>query len=306
MTPAQAFLAAVRDTPDDDAPRLVFSDWLDDHGDEPRAELIRLQCELARGVKAAKRRDALRRRERELLLAHELEWVGPLRTVARRATFTRGFVERVTVHADRLAEAAAALVTLPLRHLVLLGSDNLKEVVGRPELERVTTLDLREGKGITDKGIRAFANAPHLQTVTHLILRQAGMTVAAFTALAKTPALARLRTLDLYDVVSGGGGKPVPVASLAVSPNLAGLTTLVLGGSPLGDDGAAALVAPGCRLTALRRLHLSFSSIGDAGARALAKADHLSGLECLDLTGNEIGGVAAHALRAKFGDRVRL
>src|ERR1041385_6917015 len=39
---------AVCDSPDDDLPRLVFADYLDECGDRDRAEFIRLQCQLAR------------------------------------------------------------------------------------------------------------------------------------------------------------------------------------------------------------------------------------------------------------------
>jgi uncharacterized protein (TIGR02996 family) len=45
----KAFLRAVCEHPDDDRPRLIFADWLDEHGD-PRGEFIRLQCALASGV----------------------------------------------------------------------------------------------------------------------------------------------------------------------------------------------------------------------------------------------------------------
>lgn len=48
MTPAEAFLADIIEHPDDDAPRLIYADWLEDHGDASRAEFIRVQCELAR------------------------------------------------------------------------------------------------------------------------------------------------------------------------------------------------------------------------------------------------------------------
>lgn len=41
------FLAAIRAAPEDDSPRLVFADWLDERGESARAELIRTQCELA-------------------------------------------------------------------------------------------------------------------------------------------------------------------------------------------------------------------------------------------------------------------
>ncbi|VTT98929.1 Repeat-companion domain protein OS=Isosphaera pallida (strain ATCC 43644 / DSM 9630 / IS1B) GN=Isop_0537 PE=4 SV=1 [Gemmataceae bacterium] len=43
-----AFVEAIRRAPDDDTPRLVVADWLDERGEGERAELIRVQCEIAR------------------------------------------------------------------------------------------------------------------------------------------------------------------------------------------------------------------------------------------------------------------
>lgn len=43
-----ALLAAVCQFPDDDTPRLVLADWLDEHEQHERAEFIRVQVELAR------------------------------------------------------------------------------------------------------------------------------------------------------------------------------------------------------------------------------------------------------------------
>jgi uncharacterized protein (TIGR02996 family) len=44
MTHVDAFLADIREHPDDDAPRLIFADWLDDAGHADRAAFIRAQC----------------------------------------------------------------------------------------------------------------------------------------------------------------------------------------------------------------------------------------------------------------------
>ena len=46
QTEAEAFLQRIRAYPDDDAPRLVFADWLDEQGD-PRGDFIRVQVALA-------------------------------------------------------------------------------------------------------------------------------------------------------------------------------------------------------------------------------------------------------------------
>ena len=42
MRDEEAFLRAIAETPDDDAPRLVYADWLEDHGRPDRARFIRL------------------------------------------------------------------------------------------------------------------------------------------------------------------------------------------------------------------------------------------------------------------------
>ena len=44
MTERDAFLKAILADPDDDTPRLVYADWLTEHGEESRAEFIRLTC----------------------------------------------------------------------------------------------------------------------------------------------------------------------------------------------------------------------------------------------------------------------
>jgi uncharacterized protein (TIGR02996 family) len=304
MTDNQTLLNAVVESPDDDAVRLVYSDWLEEHGDADRAEFVRAQIELARGKASDARRERLRKRERELLAAHELEWVGPLRSVVRRAAFVRGFVERVTVHVTRLKRAAPLLESVPVRHLIVTSQDVTRDVgvvATLPQLSRITTLDLRDGCTFTAKTIRQIANSPHLAGVTNLILRQRTIESGVAEVLGGTPALARLRTLDLYDVSSDVDY----VAPLARSPHLAGLETLILGGTSLNDEGILSLTGAECQLVSLRWLHLAYSDVDDDGARALARAPHLAGLERLDLADTLIERSGKKALRDRFSDRVR-
>ncbi len=47
MQMEDAFLQDIAADPDDDAPRMIFADWLEERGD-PRGEFIRVQCQLAR------------------------------------------------------------------------------------------------------------------------------------------------------------------------------------------------------------------------------------------------------------------
>ena len=55
----EGLLAAIRDNPDDDTPRLAYADWLQEHGQDDRAEFIRLQCAAARLCEAGHACDGL-------------------------------------------------------------------------------------------------------------------------------------------------------------------------------------------------------------------------------------------------------
>jgi uncharacterized protein (TIGR02996 family) len=62
-----AFLRVIRADPTTDGPRLVYADWLDEHGEPARAELIRVQCALAAVSRGHATYAALLHRESELL-----------------------------------------------------------------------------------------------------------------------------------------------------------------------------------------------------------------------------------------------
>jgi uncharacterized protein (TIGR02996 family) len=79
VTDRDAILRAIGQAPDDDAPRLVYADWLDECKEPARAELIRVQCELARLGTGTLRTDAERERQkhcrwREKELLADCDW----------------------------------------------------------------------------------------------------------------------------------------------------------------------------------------------------------------------------------------
>src|SRR5262245_33334084 len=89
-------LQAIREAPDDDAPRLGYADWLDEQHDPRRAERSRVQCELAR-IPLGLRASQLRQREQELLDEHGADWAAPLSSFVSGSTFRRGLLEQVTI-----------------------------------------------------------------------------------------------------------------------------------------------------------------------------------------------------------------
>src|SRR5262249_29673931 len=94
MNDGDALFQAILDDPDDTALRLVYADWLEEHGDVDRAEFIRVQCQLARMDREDDGWSELYRREQALLQRHEAEWLGRLTDYTEDFDFRfeRGFV----------------------------------------------------------------------------------------------------------------------------------------------------------------------------------------------------------------------
>jgi uncharacterized protein (TIGR02996 family) len=73
----KAFEKAILENPDELAGYAAYADWLSEQGD-PRGEFMQVQLALEDEALPAKERKGLQKRERELLNAHQQEWLGPL------------------------------------------------------------------------------------------------------------------------------------------------------------------------------------------------------------------------------------
>lgn len=116
MTQDDAFLQAIMDNPDDDAPRLIYADWLDER-DDPRGEFIRVQCRLATMARDDERSLPLEQLERRLLEGHQDVWLGTLRPLLARWTFRRGFLDKVAVAPSVYLQHDAIPCPATVRHL---------------------------------------------------------------------------------------------------------------------------------------------------------------------------------------------
>jgi uncharacterized protein (TIGR02996 family) len=274
-----ALLGAVLTAPDDDAPRLAYARAMDERGD-PRGDLIRVQCELARlAPGAASRRAELETRQRALLASHGKAFAARLLSLVSEARvsggdeptvigcrFRRGFVEAITTTAwDLIYQADDLFALSPIAEVNLVFSrvEELARVKGR-HLAALRTLSLCHG-AVSDEEAAQLAAIPHL---------------------------AALRAL----VLSGNRIGPAGLAALSRSSNLARLGLLDLSGNPLGDEGVRRL-AESALLPALFSLELAGSGIGRSGVGALAEAQGAMGLSLLDLSFNDprLEGVQAIA-----------
>jgi uncharacterized protein (TIGR02996 family) len=113
----EALESALVADPDDRSAYMAYADYLAEQGD-PRGELIQVQLALEDGGTSPGERERLRAREKELLDAHQRDWLGPLaghllgesaEEHGVRFRFARGWLD--TVHARRLVFDLARLLT---------------------------------------------------------------------------------------------------------------------------------------------------------------------------------------------------
>ena len=115
MSDREALLAAIRANPDDDLPRLVYADWLEENASEvnaggERAAFIRAQVEAARAEPFSVAARTASEQAGQLLHSVNREfWTEHLRGQVLDAAFERGFIEHVMVDAASFSQDADTL-----------------------------------------------------------------------------------------------------------------------------------------------------------------------------------------------------
>jgi uncharacterized protein (TIGR02996 family) len=264
----RGFWAAIRAAPEDDGPRLVYADWLEEHGEADRAEFIRVQCALAKlgpdRRKGRTERLRLEPREKALLARHGGRWLDPVRAVLRgsnpwdredhwlgRMAFRRGFVSGHHFgleSARRLAAAGDAVEPVDHVWVAECGAHYRHQSV--VEIARWAGSGCVLGLSVAwgaDRDIAAIVRSKHLRNLRHLGVWHGKVTDGGMAKLAAWPFAAALRSADLKD-----------------------------------------------------------NPITDAGAFALADSPYLGQLRRLDLHRTRIGPAGLERLRERFGDAVQV
>jgi uncharacterized protein (TIGR02996 family) len=351
MTDGPAFFRAIEADPDDDTPRLVFADWLDEQGgaaNAARAEFIRVQCEEYREPNSA-RSQSLHERAYHLLSAHGSAWAAGWPLKLHNPTYTRGFLDPVHVGPmfPRCAEHLAEV--MPLYHLRLLKARVvMKAVAACPQLALVRRLNLSSNV-LRNPDMIALTVSPHLGELQHLDLtsNQIGVRGATDLAAARLPTLRSLRieanpikdrgllalaladwpALEHLDAMQCGLRR-TGVVGLAESPLVRRLTVLQLTSNrdvppdgwlalaraplermtrldlsnPTVTDEVVEALAANPALAHLRILHMGGAPLTDRAARAVLDSPHLRGLTRLRLSDQRLSDALRNQLRAAFGE----
>ena len=309
---ARGFLEDIIAHPDDDTPRLVFADWLEEEqGDSARAEFIRVQIERARLPKWDARQVRLRLREQALLEQYEGKWKEELPDIGGMdwEGFRRGFVatanfdsftklrekagdcwaaapiEAVSIRWPRRDESSETIAPIPgLRELSiaarLVDQHDVARLAYLPLLSTLRALNIRNCN-LGGEGFRQLVASPHLGNLT--ALRVPGNTIGnrAIRALFKAVSLTSLTELDLSE--TGSYGRTRSYRRYREDPVLEAMDLAAL--------------ASWSGMARLRVLTLSGNNAGRRGLRALLGSPNVSGLKELTLRSN---GLDARAMQ-EFG-----
>lgn len=208
-------IAAVAASPEQDAPILVYADWLDEHGDSARAEFIRAQIERDHISPFDVRSLHLSLREEALHAEHGARWLAEIPTPrgCERVDFCRGaglevlFDERLVLlqtFAEAVREGAP---------VIRASSDFLAEEKDPQNQAPIESLRALRVHGVED--MSTFVELPLLSTLSELSLDGCYFDMREAEYLLSSPHMKRLETLHIE--VSDGNAF---IRELVANPSL--------------------------------------------------------------------------------------
>jgi uncharacterized protein (TIGR02996 family) len=294
MTTEAAFLSEIRERPDDDAPRLVFADWVDENGDPERADFIRTQCQMAALPEWDPAAFDLQERAGDLLAEHRPRWLAHLPKWARaeELDFRRGILESATLTASVFLRHGKRLAQLvPLRHLKLSNPGSPGELASFAPLGQMTDLEMDIPGGAAPSS-QFFADF-HPDRLRRLTVRRSCILRGEPEVVADWPGLTHLSHLSV---------RMTPDAdALVKSPHVGRLECLDLDGEL--SESAARVLARSESLAGLRQLRLA--RISPKGIRALGEGDLASLEEFCVWLGQEAGAAVKALLASRWASGLR-
>ena len=239
-----ALLAAIVSHPDDDAPRLVYADWLQEHDDEEQAQFIRdsIALEWLDDYEDEKRQRITKRLD-GVAARNGMRWLEAVGVTGADPVYDRGMVEAVHYVGDEsfAAGAPTLFARVPVREVTLggltspyePGSDGLDVLAEMPDLARLRGLWLlNHWYPVSSDGWERFITSPHLANLQVLAVQEAALNDDDMLAFDRTEYLVNLEELGL------AGNRITAAGALTVvrSPRLPNLNRLGLAYNDIAED----------------------------------------------------------------------
>jgi uncharacterized protein (TIGR02996 family) len=289
MTDGDALYQAILDAPDDDAPRLVWADWLEEHGDADRAEFVRLQCEWANLDPGDPKKPRVAKRCDELLSRHRSHWGTGLGMYGAEPRFWRGLPDWFDVLTDDCIERIEELRRrVPAQCIKLRLGSFREELKNWPGLDTIRCLWLCERipdpwyPHTSARGWVWLIQSPRLRAL------RAFRAVLDFTSAGVISAISgtdwpHLRELTLTVNHCDPGRPPAAWGDLPDAAWFPALRFLDIRDCGLTDDVVVRLLT-GCGPLALTYLDLRGNSVTPRGIRRLTSSGALRHLRQLRTT----------------------
>ena len=195
----QSFLTAILAAPDDDTPRLVLADWLDERGtadDKDRAALIRAQCQAEYLPEGGKERLRLEREAKAIVKANEKTWLKDIRAkkLGSDFRFRRGFLDSLSMsptkfvrRGDELFAVAPTIRTVKFPN----AANEVTELAASPYLAQLVSVDLTQmctcGYCGIGEELRDLFKSKHAKNLRHLNVSSDRIDVDGIAALPAPP-----------------------------------------------------------------------------------------------------------------------
>ncbi len=249
-------LRAIAANPDDDTPRLVYADWLQENAGEipgrKRLEMNRMAEFIRQEVAAARESDEDQQRRCQdradhLFRLHHSRWTSPFRRTGGELEFRRGFLHRmVTLHYPHpeVEELVERIISIPqfagIRELNLynypISDSHLGAIAVAPYLASINSFRSCS-EGIGNDGVRGLVASPLAHQMRELSIPYAHITDIGLDAILNS--MHQLRILDIS--FSNLTSRSVEV--MANSTDLASLDNLTISDLQRNEFVAALRVA---------------------------------------------------------------
>jgi uncharacterized protein (TIGR02996 family) len=314
MSDRDALLAAIRARPDEDVPRLMFADYLEEHGEAGRAAFIRAQIELARTPPWEPLAVKCRWRTPEVVSGKQfvptLPKVDGTYVQWAKEPFRRGFGWELLVRSILLwaefAEPVLAREPVGKLHFWHGTLDDWRRVAASEYVSQFRELvfnlnpsepllalrDRPAACGITDIHFQRASGAGMPEVLEDLMASAMGRGLRGLhfhTGLESRRALIdAIRTGGPFERLSFSvmGISAGYALQLFDGPATTGLKELSLRNEPLGDEGLEVLAD--ALPESLLDLTLERVGLRAAGLEALARSERLANLRRLDLSRNSL------------------
>lgn len=205
MTDGEALRQAVVANRQDDTPRLIYADWLDENGQPDRAAFIRAQVEAAQALPFGTAARSAEERAGRLLEQHRKAWTSHLPGSFREPRFQRGFIEHLAIEPVSVGPIQEMLEQEPLQSLRFFRSDDvnlwvsLLPVLQLPQLGHLHHLELTSRNGFDHDEYTALLQLPHLQSIHRLSLRGSAIRPSWLVEMFLGKSFPELAALDIAD-----------------------------------------------------------------------------------------------------------